>query len=160
MIDPSKPVRLLKHVSYGTDFYQPREYQPGELPAALLISGVVSQVESRGEIAMLSLGALPGAIAPIVSYKDAVPVQEMTMTPQEPAATALAFGPPSLPVRLQVNQATIDELSKLPGVGTATAMKLIAERDKGAFTSLQDLSDRISLPRGKWEDLRANLLFD
>lgn len=149
MIDPTKPVRLLAHVPYGTDFYHPREYQPGELPAALLVEGIVSQDKEV-------------VVAPLMTYKDAASVQEVVVTSSDVAVTPAAFGqfPVLVNERLYVNKASVDEFSKLPGVGTATALKLVTERDKKVFEGLQDLSDRVPLPRGKWEDLQAYLLFD
>lgn len=51
----------------------------------------------------------------------------------------------SLPVgALDLNQATSTELQALPGIGPKTAESIVEERERGgAFTSLQDLSDRV-----------------
>lgn len=137
MIDPTKPVRLLAHVPHNGNFYHPREYQPGELPQALLVEGVVVQsVSAQSEVVVIT----QDVVTPITRGGDIV--NEITVTTEDVAATPVAFQPAAVVNRVYINRASVDELSKIPGIGAATALKIVTEREKKAFEGLQDLSDK------------------
>lgn len=51
---------------------------------------------------------------------------------------------PRQAVGMDLNQATSNQLQSLPGIGPKTAAMIVQERERGgAFTSLEDLSDRV-----------------
>lgn len=51
---------------------------------------------------------------------------------------------PSQVAALDLNVADSSQLQKLPGIGPKTAEMIVQERERGgAFTSLEDLSDRV-----------------
>jgi competence protein ComEA len=60
--------------------------------------------------------------------------------------------------KTDVNKATIDELSKLPGVGAAIATKLDKARDQQPFTSVEDLDTRIPLRGKSWDELKESIV--
>ncbi len=58
--------------------------------------------------------------------------------------------------RLDLNQASADELSRLPGLGEVLAARIVATRDaRGAFVSVDDLRRVSGVGRVKLERLRA-----
>ncbi|NJO63798.1 MAG: hypothetical protein HC836_38130 [Richelia sp. RM2_1_2] len=61
MIDKNLPVRLKRHAHFGSDFYHPRTYQPGELPDALLSEDLITQELAISQVTSFtkSTGAFP-----------------------------------------------------------------------------------------------------
>jgi competence protein ComEA len=57
------------------------------------------------------------------------------------AAKPPARGPPAAPI--DPNRATPRELEQLPGVGPATAARIVEERERAPFASLADLQRRV-----------------
>lgn len=56
--------------------------------------------------------------------------------------------------KLNINEASFDELVKLPYVGRNLAAKIVEERQKQQFKDLMDLKSRVALRFGaKWEDM-------
>lgn len=152
MIDTTKPVKLTRHVHHQGNFYHPRVYQPGELPTEIINDSVCVNLDSS-PIA---------AFTPAPGIFEATEINVSVETPVS-AATTFPNTTPALIVKpkMQVNKASVDELSQLDKVGNATAMKIVEERGTKPFTSIEDLSDRIPLPKGgKWESLKEQLLFD
>lgn len=55
---------------------------------------------------------------------------------------------------VNVNTATAEELEALPGIGPATANKIIAAREEEPFRSLDELVERGAMNRGQLEQIR------
>lgn len=65
------------------------------------------------------------------------------------AASTIEAGQDKLPLTLDLNTAEAEHLRTLPGVGPATAAKLVASREQyGPFRSLVDFGERGELPPG------------
>ena len=79
---------------------------------------------------------------------------EPTKTPPKPVATPRETKP--VPARkINLNKATIEELTLLPGIGPATAEKIIEHRKtSGAFSSVDDLDDIKGIGEKKLEKIR------
>lgn len=56
---------------------------------------------------------------------------------------------------ININSATIEELTSLPGIGEATANKIITYRkENGKFTSIEDLKNVPGIGNSKFEELK------
>lgn len=151
-IDITKPVRLTRHVHHQGNFYHPRVYQPGELPIEIINDSVCVNLESSPV----------AAFTPAPGMFEATEINVSVETPVS-AATSYPNTTPALIVKpkVQINKASVDELSQLEKVGSATAMKIVEERGTKPFTSIEDLTARVPLPKnGKWESLKDQLFFD
>jgi competence protein ComEA len=60
---------------------------------------------------------------------------------------------------IDVNSATAEELQKLPGIGKVIASRIIAEREKGAFRSAEDLRRVAGIGPKTLEKLRPLVKF-
>lgn len=70
--------------------------------------------------------------------------------PSSPGAGAATGG-----TLVNINVATVDELDSLPGIGEATALAIIEEREaNGAFASIEDLMRVSGVGEKKFEKLR------
>jgi len=69
-----------------------------------------------------------------------------------------ALGAGSAP--LDLNSATVEELSRLPGVGPALAARIVAARNGGAFASVDDLAGVRGVGRARVERLRGLVRVD
>ncbi len=151
MIDPSQPVTLKKHAVYSGNLYHPREYRPGELPIALLTEEYVSQ--GSPDIPTFSPFAGSFEETKIIIGAE-VPNNEQTSY-----GTTTVIVPPAS-ARIQINEATIEAISSLEGLSITVAKKVVEERVKSPFTSLDDLKVRVPLSKLKWEAFTDRLLFD
>jgi competence protein ComEA len=107
--------------------------------AALLADGEQVRIPSRDDVA----GA-PPASAPAGSS----PTGAGGTTGSRAGAGTGAAGPVNL------NTATADQLDTLPGVGPATAAKIIAAREEAPFTSVDDLRSRSVVGEATFGKLR------
>ncbi|MFN6560042.1 MAG: hypothetical protein RMY28_009560 [Nostoc sp. ChiSLP01] len=149
MIDPNQPVTLKKHAIYSGNFYHPREYKPGELPLALLTEEYVTQ--GSPEIPTFS---------PFAGSFEETKVIIGAETPNNEQTT---YGTTTVvvPTRIQINDATIEAIAALDGISLSVAKKVVEERVKTFFTSLEDLKTRVPLAKNlKWESFSDKLLFD
>ena len=56
--------------------------------------------------------------------------------------------------KVRLNSASVSELHSLPGIGPALAQRIVAERSKGRFTSVEDLQRVPGIGRAKLNRLR------
>ena len=54
------------------------------------------------------------------------------------------WGKAACALSVDVNQASIKELQTIKGIGAKTAQRIVAERSRGPFESLEHLSERLS----------------
>jgi hypothetical protein len=151
MIDKTLPIKLTRIANYQGTIYYPREYQPSELPEALLVEGLVTQGESLP----------PGIVAPSQAFIK----QEIDVTVQAESIAPNKFpGNPAVVVtdkqKIEINKANADLISTLPGVTNSNALKIIEEREKAPFRDVVDLNKRVVLTKSKWENLQDRLIFD
>ena len=76
---------------------------------------------------------------------------DVATAPSGAAATGSAGGA----ALVDLNRATQTELETLPGVGPATASKIIAAREEAPFTAVEELRSRGVLGEKTFENLRA-----
>lgn len=62
--------------------------------------------------------------------------------------------------RVRINSASASELQSLPGVGPALAQRIIAERSRGRFASVEDLLRVSGIGKAKLEKMRAYVEVD
>lgn len=86
-----------------------------------------------------------------VPTRDELLVAAPTAPGTEPAADAKSAGGKGL---VDINSATVSELEALPGIGPATAAKLIAARDEQPFASVDELRTRKVLGAATFEKVR------
>jgi competence protein ComEA len=118
-------------------------------PLTVYVSGQVAQpgtytlpVDSRVEAALLAAGGLtPNADAARVNL--AAPIRDGDQIHVPAIGEAgVALATPSGGERLYINDATLDQLDALPGIGPALAERIIAYREvNGTIASLDDLGN-------------------
>ena len=105
---------------------------------------------------------------PTANYKSGITTQEITVGTKTPTQGKESFTPKK-PIDidaqekekaeqnkdkvsiLNINTATVDQLSSIDGITVSTAQEVIAEREKTKFASFQDLDKRVSLKGNrKW----------
>lgn len=63
-------------------------------------------------------------------------------------------------VKVQINEAPIEQIQAIDGIGEAIAKKVVAKREEAPFTSVEDLNERIKLGFGKnWEQFAEQIAF-
>lgn len=61
---------------------------------------------------------------------------------------------------ININTATIDELTKLDGIGTATAEKILEYRESNEFESIEDIMEVSGIGETKFENIRKDITVD
>jgi competence protein ComEA len=90
----------------------------------------------------------------VADLPEATAATSASSTPTPPASEAPAV--PPVPSPLDLNQATLAELVRLPGVGPALAARIVLAREvDGPFASVDDLRRVRGLRRATFERLRA-----
>jgi len=153
MIDITRPVKLLKMAVNRGNIYHPRIYNPGELPEEVLARlDIVQQDEVKEPV-----------LTPTINNSDVKVENSISFSVEAPSTVPKAYPTETVVVgavlpKTDVNKATIDELSKLPGVGAAIATKLDKARDQQPFTSVEDLDTRIPLRGKSWDELKESIV--
>lgn len=117
-------------------FRLPRDSRVGDLVAAA--GGYGPRVDTERAGRELNLAALlrDGDQIRVPSRDDTVGPSTTSGTGAKSSATRA----PSAPIDL--NRASAEELDTLPGIGPATAAKILASRDEQPFTAVDDLRSR------------------
>ena len=110
--------------------------------------------------APLSLAPAPSEPAPpadAAAPLEEAPVAEAPIAAEEPADAEPAK--PSLALAsISLNAASPEELDRLPGVGPATATKIVAERERrGGFRAIEELLDVRGIGEAKLAKMRPYL---
>jgi competence protein ComEA len=110
-----------------------------------------------------ALAAAGGATAKadVASVNLAAPVAdgEQVLVPARGAAAAAAGGGGAGSAPVDLNSATADQLDALPGIGPATAAKIVAYRQQhGPFHSLEELDAVPGIGAGKIAQLKGLVL--
>jgi competence protein ComEA len=144
---PSRTPKLIVHVVGAV-------HRPGlfRLREGARVADAVARaggVTARAELALLNLAApLGDGQQVVVPARTAVPAGGTA-----PAPVAGAGAAPAGPV--QLSTATAEQLDSLPGVGPATAAKILAYRDAhGPFRSVDGLDGVPGIGPGRLEQLR------
>ena len=156
--NPRDKVYLKRRYVKGGNIWYPGYYKVMELP-----------VEVRNKTFLGD--TLPASSA---NYSDAIKKQKISITSKKPLVEKTAYGEP-LPtvveknkpakssvkpnLKVAINTASVEEMVELTYVGTATATQIVEARKESPFKDIQDLSDRVSLSRGNWQEIADNILF-
>lgn len=156
MIDTSKPVKLLKLAVNRGNIYHPRIYNPGELPDEIMSRVDILQQDDNGK-------APATVLTPTINDSDVKVENAISFSVEAPSTIPASYPTETVVVnssvpKTDINKATIDELSRLPGVGAAIATKLDKAREQQPFSSFEDLDTRIPLRGKSWDELKAQVL--
>jgi Helix-hairpin-helix motif len=130
-LDPTKPVELhVKLIGTDNNFYAPGVYQPGALPTHFL------KPEYCKNVSVLTPSPLVG------EHLNLEPL------PNSQAPIPPVIAKPSGIEKLNINQADINQISKIEGISTAAANKILIDRDtNGAYKDAHDLIARQNLSK-------------
>lgn len=151
-LNPTDKVYLKqRYINKGNVYFQ-GHYKVAELPKAVLTEEYINVLGKEDSPQ---------------NYQTALKKQVIQITATTPTTKQVSYDKPKpsseksqSTSKLNINQATAEELTKLKNVTTAIATKIIEARDKEPFSSLENLKERIKLNRGSWDDHQSKLLFE
>ena len=80
---------------------------------------------------------------------------QQILVPRKIEALGGGAAAPTLPQLVNINQATVPELDRLPGIGPVTAQRIVAYRDQhGPFTSIEQLREAKLVNQATWEKMK------
>jgi competence protein ComEA len=124
----------------------------GALDGADLMGLNMARRVADGEQIIVGIAAPPGEPTTMGS---SVASETSTAAPADPAGTGKAAAPAE---SVDLNNASVEQLDALPGVGPVTAAAIVAWRDAhGSFTSVDQLADVDGIGPARLEKLRAQV---
>ena len=147
----SKKVRLTKLTTVRGNPYHAGVYEEGYLPEAILQTpGLVVEPEATAKSpeyqnALKKQSVSIGAANPS-SQRSSFKAEKPVEIPEDKVAGSVEK-PPG--VKININQATADQISDLDGITVAIAGKVIEAREKAPFTGLEDLKQKVPLKGSK-----------
>lgn len=134
---PLLVVEIVGAVDHPGVFRLPKDARVGDLVAAA--GGYGPRVDAERAGRELNLAALlrDGDQIRVPSRDDTV-----GSGPTATKGGATQKGPGGAPTPIDLNRATAEELDTLPGIGPATAAKILASRDEQPFAAVDDLRSR------------------
>jgi hypothetical protein len=159
VIDPTKPVKLLRHVFKNGNSFHPGTYRPGELPSEFLVEGVVTQGDTNSNLAprYTDIGRQVN-IDLQTSSPNTLPTTFNTLpTPVIATQTPPAVVPATTPARIEINTAPLDRMTI--AFGAIAANQISVTREKKAFVDLADLKKRVIIKELDWDKFSDQIIF-
>ena len=128
------------------------------------VSGAVAhpglvELDADGRVAD-ALAAAGGALqeAELSAMNLAAPLADGTLIVVPERGSAVAVAGPASDGRVRINNATLDEIATLPGIGPVLAQRIFDHREvNGPFGSVEDLLDVSGIGEGKLADIRESI---